>query len=220
MWQLLKSEFSYNKIMITGMLCFTLFSSFFSITQTDGDANIVIVFFAYIIVHTMIARINKEKRLCRHVFLPLPIRKSGLTRVLIILIPFFTVFILFYILQFVLGQAGHKGNIIVFAFFGFYILGFSVYLVGRDLFSHLRKRESFIAVKIAILISAFLALLGMVVFTATLSNSEEIPWFMKLIGGFFDFALSTTGILVVYSLNLCLYYLSVVTYVRRKSYLR
>jgi len=227
MWSLIKAECDYNKY--TLLMLASLIPLFCVIEAATSfyDANILIVIAAYFMAYIAGFRIIREKRESNYILLPLSIRQTAFSRILIILLPFMYALAVYISGHHIFNPDGNVQYKPVTAISGLYILGFTVFIIMRDIFRNPVKnpgKESF--GKIAVLFGLFILFLGMVTVSLVLYGSYGtgvtppgyLAAFGKVLVVIFGFIFSYTGIILLYLLSLFLCYLSTISFIGRKSY--
>lgn len=220
MWKLLRAELDYNKTFIISMLSIVPVISIYLLIRTKGDSSWIVALIAFLIANTILGGMNKEKRVQRNTLLPIPVRKAGITRIALILIPFTIVLLLFSFMQQVVEQMANWSNIITYPLFALYLLGFSMYLVVHDLRSgSVRNPETFSFYKYGIVLGLFFMTVGLVILTVMTKGEGVQPSYIEMIATFFKFLFSRIGVTILFALTGGIFCISLYTYERRKSYL-
>lgn len=221
MWNLLLEEFNYNKLQAVLLYSLVMVISFILINYTDGEANIFVALCWFFIIHRAFVLMMKEKRDRLFLLLPLPSWKIGLTRVLIMLIPFFLVIAQYFVIKAIFSEIVIViDDRYLFTMFGIYQFAYTVFFIFRDaLKSVLTLDKSKI-----VIIGMFVTLMGTAHFLFLLKRfrggpMDETPLIVKLLGGVFSFLFSIKGIVILFGICGVVYLISVLTFVNKKSYL-
>jgi hypothetical protein len=224
MWQLLKSEFSYNRIAFLGVLAFVIPICMLESFLEDLPSFYIIFPMLWFGMFWIMIR-NKEVRECYLVHVPLSRCKLGLARMLMIVLPALIIVACYESIHFIFrfrGSANYpvsNKNLVVY--FAIVIFIFSAYFIIRDLtlfflrsnrFFKLTKERSKI---LLILVTFALNLLGVFAFIAR----------PVIIGKIFEFFIHSNpfadvnNVIKFSAICLTLAILSVASYNRRKAYL-
>ena len=134
MWRIIKTELSYNKLLISMMLILSFAANFLYVKYTGREINYITWLFGYLIVLLMITWMNKEKRERLNALLPVSTNILGMSRALLILIPFAGVFATVFSVDLITGMDSFLYTKVSLGTTGLFVLGFSIYLVVRDLY--------------------------------------------------------------------------------------
>jgi len=216
MWRLLKTEFVYNKYRLIIFFLFAVLLSLLYINDPPTSSIFPVLYLPFLFLNQIIVFWNKEKRNRTHTLLPVSIRQIALTRILLIIIPYFCFNKIFLIVYNILTPGWHfyYGQLI-------YILSiififYSVYFILQDIF--LKKDTNPVRMIIYIVFSliGLGAILGIYLIVADVPQPlvDTIAFLRK--HNPFSVKYWAVTFLVMGLLSCCL---TIVTYTRRKLYL-
>jgi len=208
MWNLIKSEFRYNRVkMLSQLLIIPAYSLYIMWSSSKSWFGIPSILTVALAVQIVIDR-NLEKRERQNILLPLACKNIAYVRILLILLPGIVVFSAYIVIRLIIAHnlpSWEYGGIDLLMFAGLFLLGFSIYFIQRDLSymktKKVRRAENDVIILLVLLV---IMILG-IPLTIAVSYNEVVD------------AESLISVLSI--LGLLLLYPTVVTFYRRKSYL-
>lgn len=207
MWHIFKAEFRYvykNILLMAGFIIpGALF--YFQISDTAGVSNVLSPLTIATILQFIIFR-SIEKRDRQSVLLPFSIRQIAIARILLFLIPCFSLYGLYFILHLVFKDFSPRWNHDIYdlmMFFGLTLVGSSIYFIQHDLiFSFLQKNKN-----PELDISVLIVLIAVVCLGIPLALAPVLGYTGNLLRGF----CFISGLVFIYP--------AVTIFERRKSYI-
>ena len=229
MWQILRAEFSYNKILFLSLFSFVPVLAYVTIHPPIEDFPVGIMMFwlMFMTAQFWIIFRNKENRDYQQVRLPVSTGRIALVRLGMVAGFCVSMIALCCAAQVILNPGGpivFKGMLVAF---GIILLPFSTYFILRDLILFfLRNNRVFKFTKertitVLIFVGLLLNLLGVYYFFVGLRGPEPSSGLIRMIRFVKYDPLFTTELGIAKFLTGCLIFsgLSVVTFAQRKSYL-
>ena len=213
MWQIVKSELSYNMAFIAGLgvffagyTCITLFDiQLFSGPMVDIDFwGALFALFFYMLVYSMWVVRLKEKRIRLHSVLPVSQRSIAVSRLLFIT-SVITISFIYITLQLVLFLSWFEETSGILAQLGMVFIVFALFLIGRDLW-FLKTSKIYINTLLIILIIGTLLAISALIFIYVR------PFLYEISGAY-----AGRAVFIVWAILLTLF--TFYTFIRRKQFL-
>lgn len=210
MWRAFISEFDYLKMSLSFLLFIIPGFYAFSVWSGKSGAWFVVpsVLTVSLLMQVFINR-SLEKRDRQFLLLPISVRRLGVVRLGLVLIPAVAVHFGYILIDFILDGrllGWHQGGVDELMFFSLTLIGFSAYFMLSDLIFASFRGDSHIGFDVVgLLIVIALIVMGIPITLAVLQKSRPIPW-DGIIFGFL-------------AVGLLLLSMTVLTYTRRRTYL-
>jgi len=204
MWKLLKENTLYNNTVTTVIIIISIQLALYSFLKIYDNVNALITILVLIIFLSKISERNNEKLNRQNILLPISVKSIGLSRSLLILVPWIILIPVLIIINYLILPESFDEILTLVGQLGFVIVVPSSYVILRDIYfqNASNKTNKFI---IVIITSLFL-LVGTV--------------FIVILADLFDPKLSEgKGVIIIYAWGILLTFLSVMSFIKRKSYL-
>ncbi|MFC1564545.1 hypothetical protein ACFL6G_06380 [candidate division KSB1 bacterium] len=173
MLDLLKAELSYNKHHILAFFGLTVLFTAYKLYRPDANANILILFIAFITINNMNLFRYKENRDRYIALLPLPISTIGYLRIAILLIPFAGILIFAVYTNNFNKLTDQESNTLILLS-GIIITIFCISFVIRDMMFSFLKRRGFTKKRMLILLFAIIFPLNLLTFFAFFESTRGL----------------------------------------------
>ena len=220
MVRLLKAEFSYNIYPIAVLFFLIILIQMPQKMQYSDILGFLAPMIAFIMVSGLVDRSDSEKRERRFILLPISHTKIAAARLLYIYLPLLLVIAIYFILNLIREPADSEFPPRTVTFTGMFLFIYLLIAIFRDLFIGSMKITDRTIMQITI--TVFVTIFLWVTFIEMIVHPRiEAPaWYIERLIEIFESAYSTGGTAVLYAMSLSLSYLSVFTFLRRRSYIK
>ncbi len=205
MWKLLKQEILYNTAIPTIIVIVFIQLVLYTLLKVYDHINGLITILVLVIFLSKIFERNKEKIIRQNILLPISIKKIALSRSLLILFPWILLILLLLIINRLILPESFENILTLVGQFGFLIIILSASVLLRDIylqFANTKKGKPIVITTIS-----FIGLLTFTILIIILADMID----PKLSEG--------KGIILIYVWGIFLTFLSVYSFIKRKSYL-